>query len=393
MEGPILSQAERDRRWAALRGAMDQARIDCVVTPDGSGGRLQADSRYLTGLGGPGTRVACVFPIAGDVTAIADPAPPVGPAWAADVRHPRGGHGAAATERVRELPLRHARIGVAGLGGGDDGTAPHAFVSALQAGVTGVEWVDFTAELRAVRAAKSAEEIALIARSAKLVDAAFARAAATARPRAKDYEPWAAAMGALFTGGSEASVESRWRSGPRLGAPLTLPTHGELQRGYILYAELEAACAGYHAGGAQAFAVEDCDPRFKDLCAALIEYWEHCLREIEPGRPQASTVEACQRLGRQALPRKKTYRDAQGTITLAGCGLGSDLPLVSPGRRRGDDAGPIEPGWAFVFKVTLSVRIGGRPYFTAWADTVVVEESGPRRFGGREPGLWVAGPP
>src|SRR5438034_7746422 len=71
---PRFSLAERDRRWKAVRELMREHRLDVIVTPQNSGHSTdyQANSRYLTHVGGGGDAdVAAVFPLDGEVTAIA----------------------------------------------------------------------------------------------------------------------------------------------------------------------------------------------------------------------------------------------------------------------------------------------------------------------------------
>src|SRR5437763_6060907 len=71
---PSFSLKERTRRWNAVRQAMEQENVDCVITPSNTGHstHFQAESRYLTHCGGGGDAdVACVFPMDGEVAAIA----------------------------------------------------------------------------------------------------------------------------------------------------------------------------------------------------------------------------------------------------------------------------------------------------------------------------------
>src|SRR6266550_5260470 len=71
---PRLSLAERDRRWNAVRDLLDREYLDCLITPNNTGHSMhfQAESRYLTHCGGGGDAdIACVFPLRGEVAAIA----------------------------------------------------------------------------------------------------------------------------------------------------------------------------------------------------------------------------------------------------------------------------------------------------------------------------------
>src|SRR5439155_10923 len=119
---PRFSLAERDRRWKAVRELMREHRLDVIVTPQNSGHSTdyQANSRYLTHVGGGGDAdVAAVFPLEGEVTAIATSAAPRWPTvqdWTRDVREARRNYGRVIVERLKELNVERGRIGITGLG-------------------------------------------------------------------------------------------------------------------------------------------------------------------------------------------------------------------------------------------------------------------------------------
>jgi hypothetical protein len=119
---PRFSLAERDRRWQAVRQKMADQNIDVIVTPQNTGHSIdfQANTRYLTHCGGGGDAdIAAVFPLNGEVTAIATSANPrwtTTQDWTTDVREARRNYGAIIVERLKELNLQHGRIGITGLG-------------------------------------------------------------------------------------------------------------------------------------------------------------------------------------------------------------------------------------------------------------------------------------
>ena len=118
---PRFSIAERDRRWQAVRELMREQNLDVIVTPQNSGhsADYQANTRYLTHCGGGEPDLAAVFPLDGDVTAIATSAAPRWPTvqdWVTDVREARRNYGRAIVERLKELNVERGRIGITGLG-------------------------------------------------------------------------------------------------------------------------------------------------------------------------------------------------------------------------------------------------------------------------------------
>src|SRR2546428_12846870 len=71
MQIPQLSLEERDRRYKKVRTEMARRNIDCLLLPANTERweQLQADSRYLTSIGGFATKVFTFFPLEGKVIA------------------------------------------------------------------------------------------------------------------------------------------------------------------------------------------------------------------------------------------------------------------------------------------------------------------------------------
>lgn len=135
LDVPRFSLAERERRWGKVRQLMDREGIDVLVAPSNTGGRdgLQANVRYLTGIGVNSSPVAAVFPRHGDVTALTGPVPYAEywlgfQDWVTDIRAKFFSEGDAIVERLRELSIDRGRIGIAGLADVPrmpDGIVPH----------------------------------------------------------------------------------------------------------------------------------------------------------------------------------------------------------------------------------------------------------------------------
>src|SRR3954470_3143597 len=80
------------------------------------------------------------------------------------------------------------RRGFATIGWVGKGAIPHAFVECLQQGLGAAEFVDATDFVDAIKAVKSAEEIALIRRCAEMQDAVFAAVLNHIRPGLRDVD-------------------------------------------------------------------------------------------------------------------------------------------------------------------------------------------------------------
>src|SRR5678816_2171342 len=114
---PRFSTAERDRRWKAVRALMTAQNLDVIITPQNSGhsADYQANTRYLTHCGGGEPDLAAVFPLQGEVTAIATSAAQRWPTvqdWVTDVREARRNYGKVIVERLKEVNVERGRIAV-----------------------------------------------------------------------------------------------------------------------------------------------------------------------------------------------------------------------------------------------------------------------------------------
>src|SRR5262249_5467477 len=214
---PRFSLAERDRRWKAVRELMRQQQLDVIVTPQNSGHSTdyQASSRYLTHVGGGGDAdVAAVFPLDGEVTAIATSAAPRWPTvqdWTKDVREARRNYGRAIVERLKELNVDRGRIGITGLGEVEgtrtpEGTIFYGTWKQIREAFPNAELVDATKILTEVRYVKSAEEIDILTKSMEIIELAMQAEVDAAKSGVKDWEVWAAAQYAMMRHGSEMPV-------------------------------------------------------------------------------------------------------------------------------------------------------------------------------------------
>jgi Xaa-Pro aminopeptidase len=221
---PRFSLAERDRRWKAVRELMARQGIDIIVTPNNSGNStdFQADSRYLTHCGGGGDAdVAAVFPLDGEVTAIATSAKLRWLSvqeWTRDVREANRRYGKVIVERLKELKPPIRRIGITGLGDVDgtrtpEGTILYRVWKQIREAFPDAELIDATPILNEVRYVKSREELDALQKSMEIIELAYQAEAAAARPGVKDWDVWAATMYALMLNGSEFPVHHNWVSG------------------------------------------------------------------------------------------------------------------------------------------------------------------------------------
>ena len=151
--------------------------------------QLQADSRYLTSIGGFATEVFTVFPLTGEATAYVFNRASWWRKmqnWVKDVRDGHNHWSANAIERLKELGFKKGMIGISGLSGlfrAPDGIVPYATVKELQEAFPEARIVNATETMQEIRAVKSEEEIGFLERSAEIIESMIETMQATARAR------------------------------------------------------------------------------------------------------------------------------------------------------------------------------------------------------------------
>jgi Xaa-Pro aminopeptidase len=396
---PRFSIAERDRRWKAVRELMRQQNIDVIVTPQNSGhsADYQADTRYLTHCGGGEPDVAAVFPLDGEVTAIATSAAPRWPTvqdWTQDVREARRNYGRAIVGRLRDLNVDHGRIGITGLGEIEgtrtpEGTIFYGTWKQIRDAFPSAELVDATKILAQVRYVKSQEEIDVLAKSMEIIELAIQAEIDASRPGVKDWEVWAAAQYAMMRHGSEMPVHCFWVSGKNPKRTLTRPSMRILERGDVIINELEASWIGYRSQGVQPVFVEVGNPVQAELIKVQREIFNRVLESLKPGVTVAELADLTGKTAQSVAPKSGPAAGASGDLTMHGRGAGDDSPIITPHARSPRQlALPMQENMVLVCKPSAISADG--EYICQWGDTVVVTKNGGRRLGKRPHELAVA---
>lgn len=388
---PRFSLAERDRRWAAVRERMREAGMDVIVVPNNTGHStdFQANARYLSHVGGGGDAdIAVVFPLEGEVTAVATSAAPRWPCvqdWTTDIREARRAYGRATVERLKELDVDDARIGISGLGAGTrtpEGTILHGFWVAMREAFPRAEFVDATPLLDQVRFIKSPEEIDVLRKSTEMIEKGVQAKIEHATIGAMDWEVWTAAMCAMMKAGSEIPVHQHWLSGKNPIRTLTRPMFRKLERGDLIIDELEASWIGYRSQIVQPVFVEVADPVHEELIKIQRDVFNAVMEILKPGITVRELSEATETAGGKATPKSGPAAGAETKLTMHGRGAGDDGPIVTSSSRNARDLeAEIKENMVFILKPSAEVDYSGEKYICTWGDTVVVTPSGGERLG------------
>jgi Xaa-Pro aminopeptidase len=397
---PRFSLTERDRRWKAVRELMGRHRIDVIVTPNNTGHStdFQANTRYLTHCGGGGDAdVAAVFPLEGEVTAIATTAQARWPTvqdWTKDVREARRNYGRVIVERLKELNVDRGRIGITGLGEVEgtrtpEGTILYGTWKQIREAFSQAELVDATAILAEVRYVKSREEIDALTRSMEIVELGYQAEIKAAQPGVKDWEVWAETQAALLRNGSELPVHCNWVSGKNPKRTLTRPSMRVLERGDLIINEVEASWIGYRAQGVQPVFVQAADSAHQELIKVQREIFNRLMENLKPGITVKELADLTRATAQRVAPRSGPAAGATAQLTMHGRGAGDDGPIITSNARSPRQLEiALRENMVFIFKPSTKSADGST---CTWGDSVVVTANGGQRLGKRPHDLAVSG--
>jgi Xaa-Pro aminopeptidase len=316
-----ISDAELTRRWSAARERMRAREIDALVI-GGSASHAAGYFRWFTGRPSEGGNPRTViFPAEGAMTVFEHG--PVGGESRVDPQDPAyrgigrrlttpshiwsvsytGGYDAELV--ARELKkAKHRRVALVGAAG-----MYHGFCAKLRELLAGAALDDVTDDIDRIKAVKSAEEIALIRRTAAMQDDIVASLRDVIRPGLTDFEVSAHAeyLGRLF--GSDDGI-FLGASAPPGRAALFVPRSLQgrvLCAGdsYTLLVE-NTGPGGYYTEIARTFVLGKASQEQKEGLAIVVEARANILRRMKSGVPCRDIWEAHNEFMRaRGLPEEK----------------------------------------------------------------------------------------
>ncbi len=387
---PQLSLEERDRRYRNVRHEMARRGIDCLLLPANSGRweQLQADSRYLSSIGGFATEVFTVFPLEGEPTAYVFNRAAWwkrAQRWIGDVRNGHNHWAENATQRLKEIGFDKGTIGISGLSGlfrAPDGIIPYSTVTRLQEGFPQAKIVNATELMQEIRGVKSAEEISFLERSAALIEKMIATMSETARPGITEKELYAAMTQTMLAAGGELPTLFFLGSGPDVTQSSFVPTNRAMQKGDRIVNEIEAKIGGYAAQAVSPLTLGKPGADYQRLVELSAECFSAILHGMRPGATFGDLFD---------IYTKKIQQSGEGKYDwshpmMHARGLGDDGPALL-GDRDLERFRRIELKAGMVFILKPQVRAGKAR--ASIGDTVVVTDNGARRLGKRKLKLIV----
>ncbi|HXQ50634.1 MAG TPA: M24 family metallopeptidase [Stellaceae bacterium] len=307
--GPVLSLAERDRRWRGLRTIMQARGIDAILV-----GSFQGRERLETYLIDDFLDAVVVLPLSGAATVLSFATARVSRSfeaarrgaalWTDDYRI--GAGGAKAAEVLREKGLARGRIGLVGLGptapGEMEGLLPLGFHRALVAGLPDAAFADFTRDFTDFLLVKSDEELALLRFAARVSEEACRAMIDTARRGTSEAEIYAEIMRAIHRRGCDTrypflSLQSGadnigWGA-PRWTFRAEPPRI--VRAGDLVQAEIHTCYGGLEAQVQMSVALDPIDPDLAQCESVARQAYEAGLAAVRPGIAFAELVRAMER--------------------------------------------------------------------------------------------------
>jgi len=329
LNAPISTQ-ELERRWTAMRKAMEAQGIDVLVMQNNNdfmGGYV----KYFTDLPATnGYALSVIFPRDDGMTVIGQGPfgndrmlPPAGDGVRRGVKRLMTSPSYASAPFTKEVDAALAENALEAYSGatiGLVGTAamPAAFVDYLRRGkLSNAKFVEASDLVDEIKAVKSAEEIELLRRTAAMQDACMAAAFAAMKPGMKDIEVAAVAERTGHDYGSEQGL-FMCASGPIGTAPLQANRHFQnrtIQAGDQLSLLVESnGAGGYYTELGRTAVLGKASQEMKDEFAFVIEARNFTLKLLKPGASGKEIWDAYNQFMRQNKrpEEKRLYCHGQG---------------------------------------------------------------------------------
>jgi len=297
MQPPILSLAERGRRWARVRQLMRERGLDGLLVAG-----FRSREMYETYISDDYNEGCVVFPLEGDPVVITWAYLRVMRArwsrergsklWVDDYRVATSG--IAAAEVFREKNLAEAGLGVVGLTSQAPteiyGAIPANFWMELTAALPKAQWQDISEEFSHLMLVKSDEELAQVRYAARAAEAACKVIAEVAVPGVGEEVVFAEATREMLRHG----IGVRYpvivmNSGPHTlsWGPPRWTTSGEapriLQRGDLLQAELMPLCGNQEVQVQMTVALDPIDDTNRRCERVALASYAAGIKAIKPG--------------------------------------------------------------------------------------------------------------
>ena len=327
---PVLSLAERDRRWNLTRGEMDRRGIDCLFIVC-KGYNTNGNARWLDNADHSDRYL--LFPRQGHPIIFRGPAH--WQEWYPELfwegiryQGTAGGQtSSAAVDAISDLGYAKGTIGMIGLTGAmmsTEGDFPYLTVQNLRKRLPEARFLDVSDMLLKFRMFKSPEEIAMTEKAAELANLQIATVRRHARPGVSELDIFAEMTVAALKAGNEIGREHWSIMCSGKGYPTNRqPSSRKLRAGDMLCVSHYTRYGGYWAHPHTAMSLGPIDEEYKPLRAVVRDSIERVLEMLKPGTPWSEI----DRLIDEPIIKSGYYHEIP---QIHGIGLDGHEPPVGP---------------------------------------------------------------
>ncbi|WP_342362161.1 Xaa-Pro peptidase family protein [Terrarubrum flagellatum] len=368
---PDFNDAEYERRIAAVRAGLAEAKLDAIIVYCGVGS--YASLRWLTNFQPVFGAAFVVVRADGGVIVTTNgmlhAEPMHSMVWncrAAEVRCAAGPVYGGAVDEVATLAadaaadLRHVGLGNSAL-------IPQQFHAVLASRLPGLRAAD--AVITNARLIKSAAEIAVMEESGKIADAAFDALFARLAPGVLETECAAAVVETMYARGAIESFRTCVVGGKLAGLKHAYARERKLEKGEMVFLDLGASYRGYASDTSLCAVVgEKPSGEAKGLLSIADDLYDAGLEEMKPGRTIDDIAQKLIRVVKGTKYEKDFYASGFGH------GIGMDL-FEAPGGLFAGSKAELKPGMTVAYEPMVVVEGLGTGVVE---NTILITETGHR---------------
>ncbi|MDX1499096.1 MAG: M24 family metallopeptidase [Woeseiaceae bacterium] len=375
-----FSKAEMERRWTKLRDWMRRYDYDCLIIPRRPDGN--ADVKWVS----ESSANWAVFPLEGQPTlifrggddsrSVADNSP-----VAFDLRVSRFNRSQVIIDRLKELGMQRARIGVGNLSGqmrNDEGGVSYTTLTNIKTALPRAKYESAVPLLMKVKLERGPEEIEVLKLASRVSELAIRAIVETAGPGIVQREVWFEVFRTLLNASGEEPQRISIRAGDEGNTADGRPLDEVMQAGQICSQELAGQVLGYASQVNQTICVGPPAPQHWEASMQYcIEVFHYLVDIAKPGLAFAEYSE---------LYRKKVRErgDAYWGVVFHTGGASGDGPRMGPDRDDENGDLVVKPGMVFTIKPRFKIPGVASPS-AQFGDAVLITERGAARLGVREP--------
>jgi len=375
-----FSKNEMERRWKKMREWMGREKFDCLIVPARPDGN--ADVKWLSESNAnwlvfpADGQPTLIFRGSGDAEAVKQKSP-----VEFDVRDSRFNRSQLIIDRLGELGMQRARIGVGNLSGqmrNDEGGVSYVTMSNLMKALPRAKFDSAVQLLMKVKLERGPEEIEVLRLASRVSELAIRAIVETGGPGVIQRDVWFAVFKALLDASGEEPQRVSIRSGDEGNTAGGRPLDEPFLAGQICSQELAGQVLGYASQVNQTICVGPPAPaKWESAMQYCIEVFHYLVDAAKPG---LSFQEYSEMYQKKVEERGTAY---WGVVFHTG-GASGDGPRMGPNRSDENGDLVIKPGMVFTIKPRFAIE-GVKTPSAQYGSPVLITETGAEQLGVRKP--------